>query len=111
MKGSITRHEGVRGAVWRGVVDVGRDPVTGKRRQIKVTAPTKREVQAKIAEALHKANTGAYVTDSKTPSASTCGNGSTPGPRRSAPGRTAASNGASGSTSRPTGSGRPRSTS
>src|ERR671910_725795 len=55
MRGSITKR---RGDSWTTVVDMPPDPTTGKRRQKRVTARTKREVEAQAAELIQKANTG-----------------------------------------------------
>jgi integrase len=54
MRGSITK----RGDSWTAVVDLPPDPTTGKRRQKRITARTKREVEAQAAELIQKANTG-----------------------------------------------------
>jgi integrase len=54
MRGSIIK----RGDAWTAVVDLPPDPTTGKRRQKRVTARTKREVEAKAAELIQKAHTG-----------------------------------------------------
>lgn len=59
MRGSITK----RGDSWTAVVDLPPD-ASGKRRQKRVTARTKREVEALVAELIQKAQTG-YVDAGK----------------------------------------------
>jgi integrase len=54
MRGSITK----RGNSWTAVVDLPPDPTTGKRRQKRFTARTKREAEAYAAELIQKAATG-----------------------------------------------------
>lgn len=54
MRGHITK----RGDSWTAIVDLPPDPATGKRRQKRVTARTKREVELQVAELIHKAETG-----------------------------------------------------
>src|SRR5215216_4472445 len=54
MRGHITK----RGDGWTAVVDLPPDPATGKRRQKRVTARTKREVEIAVAELIHKAESG-----------------------------------------------------
>lgn len=44
MRGHITR----RGDSWRVTVDLGKDPITGKRQRASATAPTKREAQSLV---------------------------------------------------------------
>ncbi len=46
MRGSIQKRVGPRGTAWYAVVDLPPDPVTGKRRQKRVSAPTKRECES-----------------------------------------------------------------
>lgn len=50
MRASITRKEGKGGAVFTTQVDLPPDPVTGKRRQKRITASTKREVAAQVVQ-------------------------------------------------------------
>jgi integrase len=50
MKGSVTK----RGSKWSVMIDLPRDPVIGKRRQRRITAPTRREVELLAVEALSK---------------------------------------------------------
>jgi integrase len=47
-----------RGNAWQVIVHAGRDPVTGKRRNLTGTARTKREAQALRARLLNEANEG-----------------------------------------------------
>ncbi|MDP9363743.1 MAG: site-specific integrase [Chloroflexota bacterium] len=54
MRGHITK----RGTSWSAIVDLPPDPATGKRRQKRVTARTKREVESQVAELIQKAETG-----------------------------------------------------
>lgn len=62
MRGSIRKYTGKRGTSWYAVVDLGPDPGTGKRRQKRVSASTKRECEALVAQTLQVAASGA-VTD------------------------------------------------
>lgn len=48
--------------VWTVVVDAPPDPLTGKRRQTRLTAPTKRELDDKVTAAKHSVKSGTYVT-------------------------------------------------
>jgi integrase len=54
MRGSITK----RGNSWTAVVDLPPDPTTGNRRQKRVTARTKKEVELEVAQLIGKAQTG-----------------------------------------------------
>jgi integrase len=54
MRGSITK----RGDSWTAVVDLPPNPTTGKRRQKRVTARTRREVELEAAKLIGKAQTG-----------------------------------------------------
>jgi integrase len=63
MQGSIKKYVGKRGTTWRAVVDVGRDPVTGKRVQRRVTAKTKRACEAAVAKLLAEAEDQRIVFD------------------------------------------------
>lgn len=58
MRGSIQKRVGTRGTTWYAVVDLPPDPVTGKRRQKRLSAPTRREVEALIAETMQTAKNG-----------------------------------------------------
>ncbi len=57
MRGHITK----RGDAWTAIVDLPPDPATGKRRQKRITARTRREVEALVAELIHKAETGGFT--------------------------------------------------
>jgi integrase len=54
VRGSITK----RGTSWSAIVDLPPDPATGKRRQKRVTARTRREVEVQAAELIQKSQTG-----------------------------------------------------
>ncbi len=56
MRGHIRKYRGR----WAGVVELERDPVTGKRRQKWVYADTKKECEIKVAELIYKIENGAY---------------------------------------------------
>lgn len=51
---------------YRFVVDVGRDPVTGDRRQITRTYDRQKEAQRELAKVLHDVNRGAHAAPSRT---------------------------------------------
>src|SRR5262245_51669709 len=61
MRGHITK----RGDSWTAIVDLPPDPGTGKRRQKRVTARTKREVELQVAELIHKAENGGFTDAGK----------------------------------------------
>ncbi|HEY7063614.1 MAG TPA: site-specific integrase [Chloroflexota bacterium] len=61
MQGSIQKRLGKRGVTWTVVIDLPRDPVTGKRRQQRLSAPSKREAEALLARALHEVQAGTFV--------------------------------------------------
>jgi integrase len=61
MKASIWKREGKRGTVWYGRVDLPPDPETGKRRQKRFNAPTKREIDKLAAEIIVKAENGGFA--------------------------------------------------
>ncbi|MSQ17876.1 MAG: site-specific integrase [Dehalococcoidia bacterium] len=62
MRGTITQRS--KGS-WTIVLDVGRDPATGKRQQQWLTVRgTKREAEKKLAELQHQLNTGDYLKPS-----------------------------------------------
>jgi integrase len=61
MRGHITK----RGDSWTALVDLPPDPATGKRRQKRVTARTKREVESQVAELIHKAENGGFTDAGK----------------------------------------------
>ena len=51
---------------WSGVVDEGRDPVTGRRRQHWFTVKgTKKDAERRLSEMLHQLNTGSFVKPTK----------------------------------------------
>ena len=51
---------------WSIVLDLGRDPSTGKRKQQWVTVRgTKKEAESKLAELQHQMDTGGYIKPSK----------------------------------------------
>ena len=55
-------HAGADGSVrWRIVVDAGRDPETGKRRQLTHTFDRQKEAIAELARVQHERNKGTYV--------------------------------------------------
>lgn len=65
MKGSITKRVGASGRVtWTCVIDLPPDPVTKKRRQRRLSAPTRKALEALQAKTLHELQTGAYVEPS-----------------------------------------------
>jgi integrase len=64
MQGRIQKRVGKRGMVWTAVVDLPRDPVTGKRKQKRITARTKKEAEELVAKTLHEVQTGSYVEPS-----------------------------------------------
>ena len=61
MNGSIKK----RGNSWRGRADLGVDPETGKRKQVSVTARTKKEAGDELRRALERQERGEYVPPSK----------------------------------------------
>jgi integrase len=66
MQGSIQKHIGKRGASWYATIDLPRDPTTGRRRQKRVSAPTKRECEAKVREVLNQADAMPFSNEGKT---------------------------------------------
>jgi integrase len=58
---AIKVRDGVRGKVYTAMVDLPRDPVTGKRRQKRLQARTVKELKALIVETEHEVNTGSFV--------------------------------------------------
>ncbi len=54
MRGHITK----RGDSWTAIVDLPLDPVTGKRRQKRITARAKRDVESQVAALIQAAQTG-----------------------------------------------------
>ena len=66
MKGGFSKRVGKRGGVvWTCVVDLPPDPVTGARRQRRLSAPTRKELEARVTDALHAVQTGDYLEPSK----------------------------------------------
>lgn len=66
MRGSIIKRETKKGPVYDIVFDLGRDPVTGKRKQKKVRGfRTKKEAEAKLAELVAQVERGTYLEPSK----------------------------------------------
>lgn len=61
MRGSITKSVGKRGISWYATVELPPDPVTGKRRQKRLSAPTKRALEERIREVLNQADNRALV--------------------------------------------------
>jgi integrase len=49
---------------YRFVVDIGRDPQTGKRRQLTVTKDTQKEARAELARIRHQRDAGTYIAPS-----------------------------------------------
>lgn len=62
---SIHSKETSRGTTWYATVDIGKDPATGKRRQKRLTAPTRKALDVKIAEIVGKLNRGENVVESR----------------------------------------------
>jgi integrase len=63
MRGTIKQRS--KGS-WTIILDVGRDPATGKRKQKWETIKgTKREAEKRLAELQHQLNTGEYVKGTK----------------------------------------------
>ncbi len=50
---------------YRAMVDIGQDPVTGKRKQKTITEDLRKDVQAEIDRIRHQRRTGEYVRPSK----------------------------------------------
>lgn len=60
MRGHVRKYRGR----WAGVVELERDPVTGKRRQKWVYADTEKECQQRVNELIYELQTDTYVEDS-----------------------------------------------
>jgi integrase len=60
MKGQIKKRIGTRGVSWQIVVELPPDPMTGKRRQKFLTAPTKRGVEDLATELLASMSSGTF---------------------------------------------------
>jgi hypothetical protein len=64
MRGHICKHSK---SSWTIVVDIGRDPVTGKRKQLyKAIKGTKKEAKSHLNEIIHQLDTGTFVKPKKT---------------------------------------------
>jgi integrase len=61
MRGHIRKYKGR----WAGVIELDRDPVTGKRRQKWVYADTERECEKLVNEFIYQVRTGTYIESSK----------------------------------------------
>ncbi len=62
MQGSIKKYVGTTGKVsWVATVDLPRHPITGKRRQKRVTAPTKREAESQAAQLIASIDGGGFT--------------------------------------------------
>jgi integrase len=48
MQGSVRKLTGAKGVTWTGVIELPRDPVSGRRRQKRVSGHTRREVEDKL---------------------------------------------------------------
>lgn len=68
MRGSIVKRETKKGTVVYDIVfDIGRDPLTGKRKQKRMRGfRTKKEAEAKLAEMVAQVERGTYLEPSKT---------------------------------------------
>jgi hypothetical protein len=60
---------------YRFVVDIGDDPVTGKRRQLRRTYDRRKEAQTELAKILHQVNQRTFTVPAKPRSVTICGNG------------------------------------
>jgi integrase len=67
MQGSIKKRVGKRGVAWTAVLDLGRDPVTGKRKQKRLSARTRKEIEDQLTKTLHDLRTGVYLEPSDEP--------------------------------------------
>ncbi len=66
MRGSVKSRETKRGVVYDIVFDLGRDPVTGKRRQKRIRGfKTKKEAEAALAQAIAEVERGTYIDPAK----------------------------------------------
>jgi Arm DNA-binding domain len=65
MRGSFKKRTGPRGDSWYCVVDLGADPITGKRRQKRVSASTKRGCEALALEAIQEVAKGTPASADK----------------------------------------------
>lgn len=64
MQGSIQKRVGKRGVTWTALVDLPRDPVTGKRRQKRISAKTKKEAERLLNQAINELQNGSYIEPS-----------------------------------------------
>src|SRR5687768_2407875 len=64
MQGSISKRTGVRGVTWYGRYDIV-DPTTGKRKYKRVSAPTRRECEVRLREAIRAAENGGTAIDKR----------------------------------------------
>ena len=62
---SVRKNSGKRGNTWTAVVEAGRDPVSGRRKQLKKTFRTRAEAVNWRTKTLHELNTGAYIEAAK----------------------------------------------
>jgi integrase len=67
VKGSIQKRVGKRGTSYIVTYDLAPAPVTGKRRQKRETAPTRKEAEALLTKALHQLHSGTYIEPSTIP--------------------------------------------
>lgn len=65
MRGSIKKNEGKKGVSYTAIVDVGTDPVTGDRKQKKMTFKTKKEAEKWLSDTINKVNNDAYIEPQK----------------------------------------------
>ena len=65
MRGRIVKNEGLRGVSYTVIVDVGVDPVTGARKQKKMTLRTKKEAEKWLADTIAEVNQGVYIEPQK----------------------------------------------
>jgi integrase len=67
MASKMVKRVGTSGkTVWTCLVDVPADPVTGKRRQKRLSAPTKKALEEAMTRMLHEVHTGSYIEPSTT---------------------------------------------
>ena len=66
-RGSITPTVTKKGTVYRVVFDIGRDPVTGKRRQLRETVRTKKEAERLLSQRLAEIDRGEWSEPSSEP--------------------------------------------
>lgn len=61
---SIHRRDGPRGVSWYAIVHLGKDDVTGKQLQKRMSAPTRKELERKISELVERTERGRPARDS-----------------------------------------------